>query len=117
MATLAERLERRAHQRVPLDQSVRLRGPLGVFEGRFGDLSEGGMLCTCERAPGMAPGTLVDVEFELDGERFSQRGQVLKPPATAIPEQVRVQFVNASSALTKAVRAITGEVAATPMAI
>jgi hypothetical protein len=71
MATLADRLERRAHPRVPLDQPVRLRGPVGVFEGQFGDLSEGGMLRTCQRAPGMAPGTLVDVEFEL-GRRAVQ---------------------------------------------
>jgi methyl-accepting chemotaxis protein len=117
MATLAERLERRAHQRVPLEQSVRLRGPLGVFEGRFGDLSEGGMLCTCQRPPEMAPGTLVDVEFELDGERFSQRGQILMPPPSTPPEKVRLQFINASAALTKAIRSITGEVAAASVAI
>jgi hypothetical protein len=75
------------------------------------------MLCTCQRPPGMAPGTLVDVEFELNGERFSQRGQVLMPPPSDDATRVRLQFVNAAAALTKAIRAITGEVAGTPIAI
>jgi methyl-accepting chemotaxis protein len=111
MATLAERLERRAHQRVPMDQNVRLRGPVGVYEGQFGDLSEGGMLATCTRAPGLTAGTVIDVEFELRGERFSQRGQVVTPPPNAPAEQVRLQFVGPAPALVKAIRAMTGETA------
>jgi hypothetical protein len=52
-----------------------------------------------------------------DGERFSQRAQVMMAVPTASAEQVRLQFINASAALTKAVRSITGEVAGTPVAI
>jgi methyl-accepting chemotaxis protein len=107
MATLAERLERRRHPRVARSGSVRLRGPNGVLQGQFGDLSEGGLLCQCDRDPSLRPGAIVDVEFELDGERFSQRCQVVLAP-TAESNQVRVQFINPAPALVKAVRRLTG---------
>jgi methyl-accepting chemotaxis protein len=107
MATLAERLERRAHQRVQQTGGVRLRGPMGVVEGSFGDLSEGGLLCTTTTATGLRTGAIVDAQFEIGGERFNQRAQVLA--GTGPANEVRLQFVNPSPALVKSVRRLTGE--------
>ena len=108
MATIADRLERRQHPRIHLTGKVRLRGPNGVFEGEFGDLSEGGLLCVCTRPTGMRQGTLVDVDFEVDGQRFSQRCQVVVSPV-AKENEVRLQFINAAPALVKVARQLTGE--------
>jgi len=108
MATLADRLERRQHPRVPLTGTVRLRGPNGVLEGEFGDLSEGGLLCVCSRPAELRPGTLVDVDFEVDGQRFSQRCQVVMAPVMK-ENEVRLQFLNAAPALIKAARRLTGD--------
>jgi len=103
MATIAERLERRAHPRMQVSGELRLRGPNGVVQAEFGDLSEGGLLCRCPRPVSIKPGTLVDVDFTLDGQRFSQRCQVIAADGTT-DTQVRVRFVNASPALVSAVR-------------
>jgi len=106
MATLADRLERRQHARVPVSGTVRLRGPGGVLEGEFGDLSEGGLLCRCARPTGLRAGTLVDLDFEIGGQRFSQRCQVVTTGTT--DTEVRLQFVNATPALIKIARRIAG---------
>jgi methyl-accepting chemotaxis protein len=107
MATLADRLERRQHARVPLTGVIRLNGPDGVLEGRFGDLSEGGLLCVCGRPTDLQAGTFVVAEFEVQGQRFSQRCQVVPSPAGK-DDQVRAHFVDPAPALVDAARRLAG---------
>jgi len=86
VAARTERINRRLHQRVPIDCQVRLcwqdRQGNHVLHAQAMDLSNFGMLVEAERA--IEPGAVVSVETKLSDAR-----QCVRPPLHA--ERVEVQ--------------------------
>lgn len=97
MANLTERLERRKHPRTPMRARVLLSGRGGGRQAELVDLSEGGLRCSLTEANHLIEGETVSAELELNEDRFTLRGRVLRREEHHGTDDVALQFVDLSA--------------------
>ncbi|BBH68098.1 hypothetical protein ACTI_47830 [Actinoplanes sp. OR16] len=78
LSDVAERLERRRHDRLPVHGTVRLRTASGEIAGQATDLSADGLGCTVPAGAPLAVGDTIRLEMAMDGLRGTAEARVAR---------------------------------------
>jgi hypothetical protein len=70
--------QRRRHARVPVILSGEAVGRRGAWSVTILDLAEGGIRCVASQVAPFDPGESVEVSFDVDGQLFSTRAEVVR---------------------------------------
>jgi methyl-accepting chemotaxis protein len=107
MAQLADRLERRSHERVEVSGGVQLRFGGTTVEARLHDLSVGGLLCETDAGAGVLPdvGTRAEVSLNVGDHQQTIAAVVMRRYAADESERLGLGFVGIQPPMVQAIEA------------
>ena len=100
MSSMAGRLERRQHTRVPTNGPALLRVSGRSYELNIIDVSVGGLRGTVDGSAPVTDGARVEVELSVDGQGFTCPAEIVAARVGPNQDEASIRFVDPPAALT-----------------